>query len=98
MRDDIVAAALLGAGFAALLGATWAWLQARRRVRVLEAQSQGPSSQDPRIEQLAIAVDTLAGQVEQIASGQEFLQRILAERTIRRQPLHDDSARITTPH
>ena len=60
-----------------------AWFRTSRRVRQLEAHPGGGGG-DQRLEDLTNrfeqAVDSLAGRVEELANGQEFLNRVLSDR------------------
>lgn len=90
----IVVAAFLGAAVPIGLGS--AWYFAHRRAKELESQLQGSDfAPDDRLEALERSVATLADQVEQIASGQEFLNRLVATQLERPGA---SSARESTPH
>lgn len=60
------------------------WFRSSRRARRLEEQGQPRGLDDRRVERIEQAVDALAAQVDQIAGGQEFLNRVVAERQERR--------------
>jgi hypothetical protein len=62
---------------AALGIALW---RSARRLRRLEGREQTPVPLDARAERLEQLVDALTVQVEQLASGQDFLNRVVAER------------------
>jgi hypothetical protein len=67
----------LTANVALLIGLVRSSLRARRWERtVLPA----PRVDDEHVERLERAVDALTSQVDQVASGQEFLNRLVAER------------------
>jgi len=59
------------------------WFRSARRLRRLEDQAT-PRVDDRRIERIEQAVDALATQVDQLAGGQDFLNRVVAERQERR--------------
>ena len=75
-----------------------AWFRARRRLRELETRlrvAEPPA--DVRVEALERSVDALTEQLEQLASGQEFLSRLLANQH-GRLPSEPPSPQIITPH
>jgi Mg2+ and Co2+ transporter CorA len=51
-----------------------------RHVKRLERRDQAPAPPDERAERLEQLVDSLTVQVEQLASGQDFLNRVVSER------------------
>ncbi|HTR21080.1 MAG TPA: hypothetical protein VMH88_09530 [Gemmatimonadales bacterium] len=71
------------------------WLRAHRRIRSLERQLSGapPESAVDRLEQ---DIATLADQLNQLANGQEFLSRIVADR-VPAPRLKQAEDRIVTP-
>ena len=72
------------------------WWRTSRRVRWLETQVLPPSSGVDAVERLERVVEGLATQVNELANGQDFLQRILTKRAA--SPLEpSDLARATTP-
>ena len=86
-----------GISMTANLGMLVGWIRAIRRVRRLEDQlflPQHPGGDDRRVDRLEQAIDSLGGQMDQLANGQEFLNRIVAER-LERQPRHEHEV---TPH
>lgn len=75
------------------------WFRSSRRVRRLEDHLLAPRhAPDPRAgERFDEAFESLSAQVEQLASGQEFLNRVVAERLERlRAPA--EAERVVTPH
>jgi len=61
-----------------------AWLRTSRRLRELEARLFGPAlPRDQRTERLEQVVDNLAVQLDQVITGQEFLNRVITERLAR---------------
>lgn len=73
---------LFGISFTTNVALVVSWVRSNRRLKQLENRVLGPpkSDDDRRIERIEAAVDNLAGQVDQIASGQEFLNRVIQER------------------
>lgn len=64
------------------VGLAAGWLfSSRRALRLQERQRSLPP--DPRLDELTHAVNTLADQVDQLASGQEFLDRLVTSRLSR---------------
>lgn len=61
------------------LGLGIALFRAYRRARSLEAKRPEPIA-DERLDQIERAVDAIGAQVDQLASGQEFLNRVIANR------------------
>lgn len=58
-----------------------AWFKANRRIRQLENPHFAPGPlDDGRAERLERSIETLSAQVDQLASGQEFLNRVMADR------------------
>jgi len=55
------------------------WRTARRLKR-LERQPDPPLPPDERTERLEHVIEALSSQVDQLASGQDFLNRVVAER------------------
>jgi hypothetical protein len=60
------------------LGITW--FRTSRRVRQLENRHPDLSQFDAVATRVEQAVDALAGRVEELANGQEFLNRVLSDR------------------
>ncbi len=60
------------------VGLAAGWLRSSRRALRLEGRRN--EMDDPRVEELHQAVVALADQVDQLASGQEFLNRLVANR------------------
>ncbi len=58
-----------------------AWLRSTLALRQAQREARGiPDADLQRIEQLESAMDSIAGQLDQLANGQEFLQRVVTER------------------
>lgn len=91
-----------GVSLTAMVGFAFGWWRAARRVRRLEdhifLSERRRESDDGRVEQLEQTLEALSGQMDQLANGQEFLNRVLAERLDRwpRPPI--EAVRETTPH
>ena len=61
-----------------------AWFRSNRRLRELEARFLGPApTRDDRTERLERVVDSLATQLDQVISGQEFINRVLTDKVAR---------------
>jgi hypothetical protein len=60
------------------LGITW--FRTSRRVRQLESRHPDLSQFDDVATRVEQAVDALAGRVEELGNGQEFLNRVLSDR------------------
>lgn len=79
------------------------WLRSSRRALRLE-ERQAREIADPRIDELHHIVTALADQMDQVASGQEFLDRVLVERLgkLPASPARPDAGTMsrsaTTPH
>jgi hypothetical protein len=71
------------------------WWRASRRIRRLEAQLLTPPSQEEGAARLERLVENLALQVDELASGQEFLQRVVANRQVPKAP--PEAPRVVTP-
>ena len=90
----------LTANLALLVG----WLRANRRTRRLEDHLYGTQQaglDERRVEQLERSMDSLTGQLDQIANGQEFLNRVMSERLDRWPRVKLEAAdkdREHTPH
>src|SRR5437773_49582 len=98
MREEfVVLLFVFGISMTVNIAVAIAWWRAERRVRRLETRdSQSPLPvQDDRIERLERSIESLASQVDQLTSGQEFLNRLVAERLIRTAVSPD---RPITPH
>ena len=72
------------------------WWRSSRRARWLETQLLPHSAQDDATQRLEQAVEGLATQVNELANGQDFLQRILAKKAAGTQKPSDQPA-ATTP-
>ena len=97
MREEfVVLLFVFGISMTVNIAVAIAWWRAERRVRQLETRDSQPLPvQDDRTERLERSVESLASQVDQLTSGQEFLNRLVAERLIRTAVSSD---RPITPH
>ena len=89
-----------GISLTANLGMLIGWIRSIRRVRRLEDHLFLPpqqGSEDRRVDRLEQVIDTLSGQMDQLANGQEFLNRVVAER-LERQPRPHEREPEVTPH
>jgi len=57
-----------------------AWFRTSRRARQLENRHPDLSQFDDIATRVELAVDALAGRVDELANGQEFLNRVLSDR------------------
>lgn len=57
-----------------------AWFLARRRLRRLETRPLDLSHLDDVIGRMDTSIDTIATRLEDLASGQDFMNRVLADR------------------
>ena len=91
----IIVLAVLGGALPIGLGSVW--YHYHRRVRSLERELRGTdSTPDARLEGLERAVDTLSAHVEELATGQDFLNRLLTKQRV--QLANEDAPRVITPH
>lgn len=72
------------------------WWRASRRVRSLEAPALNPGTQEDATRRLEQVVEGLASQLDELASGQDFLQRVLTNKAARSQPAAEPP-KLTTP-
>jgi hypothetical protein len=95
---DVVTGILLLVASTIPIGLGVAWYRSSRRVRELEARLSGTAiPPDARVDALERTVDTLTEQMEQLASGQEFLNRVVATQ-LGRAPGASSSPPVITPH
>ena len=69
-----------GMSLAAAVGFGIAWFRASRRLRELEDRVQPPPAREPVSYRQEDALEGLVARVEELASGQDFLNRVLSER------------------
>ena len=74
------------------------WIRSSRRARRFERHVfDQPPADDGRTERAEHALDALSAQVDQLASGQEFLNRVIAERLERGARAQPQDAHDLTP-
>ncbi len=96
MNEQVVMLAVAFAVSATLnLALGLGWFSTLRRLRRLEKREAALTAPDERTERLEREVDGLGAQLDQLASGQEFLNRVIAERLGRPLPPADVSREIT---
>ena len=81
-----------------LLVCAVAWWRTSRRVRVLESQAFDWLTRDKTTQRFEQAVASLTTQMDDLAAGQEFLQRIIASRAERTALPAAEPPRMITPH
>lgn len=89
MNDFAIAIVFFAISATINVGLGIAWFRANLRVRRLERR-EDRIQPDERAIHMERAVDALAAQVDQLASSQEFLNRVVAERR--------ELPREVTPH
>lgn len=95
--DEELALALIYLGISVTLNLALlvGWFRASRRSTRFEKRLfSAPATDDRRVEQLESVLDSVAGQVDRLASGQEFLSRVVGERSSR----HAERLQVETPH
>ena len=98
-EQTVIALFIFGVTLASAVGFAVAWFNANRRARRLEGRlMSGAQATEPRTEQLEQAIEALASQVDQLASGQEFLSRILSDRLDKVARALPEAERAMTPH
>ena len=71
------------------------WFRSSRRATRFEKRLfASPVADDRRVEHLESVLDSVAGQVDRLASGQEFLSRVVGERSARL----SERLQVETPH
>jgi cell division protein FtsB len=78
--DFAILAIMLAVSVTTNLALVVGWFRASRRASRLEAPPPEPRRVDDRTEQLERTIDALTAQIDQLASGQEFINRVIAER------------------
>jgi len=78
-KGEVVLIFFIGMSLTANVALAIAWIRSIRRAGELERRlfDPGPGDRPDRLEQV---VDGLAAQVDQLVSGQEFLNRVVSER------------------
>ena len=91
-----------GVSLTANVGLLVAWIRSSRRAHRFENRMfpQQATLDDNRIDQLERSMDSLTGQLDQIANGQDFLNRVMAERLDRwpKVKLEPAERKEHTPH
>lgn len=90
----VVASILFGAS---TIGFAVAWMRARERAIRAESRIDQRPIGDSRIDLLEHAMENVAVEVERIAEGQQFVSRVLSERTVRERESAMRAARVPTP-
>lgn len=97
MNDDFAFLLLFfGISITANVGLLVAWLGSKRRLRRLEARESG-DDRDERAGRLEQIVEGLTVQIDQIASAQEFLSRVITNRLERPGAAHPPVPKVITP-
>jgi hypothetical protein len=98
MTGDMLIVVRTFLGSAAVITVVASFFRLRRRVRELEAEAREEEMlHADRLDALEIAVERLAAQLEQVTSGQEFLNRVVANQP-GRLPSPTQSPPVVTPH
>lgn len=79
-KDFAVMMLFFAVSATANVGLAVAWFRSARLARRLESRLLGVGQPEDRADRFERAVESLAVQVDQLASGQEFLNRVMAER------------------
>jgi hypothetical protein len=78
--DFAILLVLFGISLTANVAIGIAWFRTSRRARQLENRHADLSQFDDIATRVELAVDALAGRVDELANGQEFLNRVLSDR------------------
>lgn len=92
--EEIWLISLLAMATPLLLVCAIGWWRASRRVHSLEQRVLAPPEHEATTERLEQVVEGLASQFNELANGQEFLQRMLASKLA---PRLGEPAKATTP-
>jgi hypothetical protein len=79
-EDFAILLFFFGVSLTANVGLAFAWFRASRRARRLESQPLDLTRLDDLVARVEQGVDTVNGRVEELASGQEFMNRVLSDR------------------
>lgn len=99
VSDVVFSLLVLASGVfaASTLGFAVAWVRARERaIRAEQRAPPAPDGGDARVDRMEHAVESIAGEVEQMAEGQRFVSRLLAERVGQERDAGARPARVTT--
>jgi len=95
---DVMIVILIFLGGTLPVGFGVAWFLSSRRVRQLEEQLRGTDAgSESRLDTVERSVEAIAEQMEQLASGQEFLNRLVSKQ-LERLPSRPPSPPVITPH
>jgi len=90
-----------GVSMTANVGLVFGWYRANKRLKRAEDllfASPQPQSDDRRTDDIDRQLDNLNAQMDQLANGQEFLNRVMAERLERIPKAVEAPKREVTPH
>jgi hypothetical protein len=73
------------------------WWRSSRRVRLLETQLLNPPGHDEAAQRLEQVVESLSTQFNELASSQDFLQRMLMNRVAAKAPSTSEPPKVVTP-
>lgn len=80
------------------IGFAAAWYRANQRLRRLEDQLTRMPEHEERAERLEQIVDSLAAQIDQLANGQEFFNRVLTDKLDKVGRVAIEPPKAITPH
>lgn len=80
MHEDFLAIFWLGISVTLNIALAVAWFGARRRARRLETRPVDLSKLDDLISRLEMSNDAIVGRLEDVAGGQDFMNRVLTDR------------------
>jgi len=80
------------------IGFAVAWYRTGQRVRILEAQVSRMPENDERADRLEQIVDSLSAQIDQLANGQEFFNRVITDKLDKVGRLAIEPPKAITPH
>jgi len=73
-----------GISLTANIGLALAWFLTNRRLRRLENRSVAPPDPDDIVDRVEQAIEGVARRVDELANGQDFLNRVLTDRLDKR--------------
>jgi hypothetical protein len=80
------------------IGFAVAWFRTSRRVSFLEEQLARMPEHDERADRLEQIVDSLSAQIDQLANGQEFFNRVMTDKLDKVGRLAIEPPKAITPH
>ena len=80
------------------IGFAAAWYRTSKRVRMLEEQLSRMPEHDERAERLEQIIDSLSAQIDQLANGQEFFNRVMTDKLDKVGRLAIEPPKAITPH